>query len=75
MKEAARFCLDWLIEDEDGYLITAPSTSPENLFKTNNGPAGVGMASTMDMSRFGIYLQIVLKAPQYSGWMNRLPKN
>ncbi|MBT2757812.1 glycoside hydrolase family 95 protein [Mesobacillus foraminis] len=50
MKEAACFCLDWLIEDEDGYFITAPSTSPENLFKTDRGPAGVAIASTMDMS-------------------------
>ena len=50
MKEAARFCLDWLIEDKNGYLITSPSTSPENLFKTKSGAAGVGIASTMDMA-------------------------
>jgi alpha-L-fucosidase 2 len=51
MKEAARFCLDWLIEDKDGLLITAPSTSPENVFKYgNNKTAGVAIASTMDMS-------------------------
>ena len=29
MKGAADFCLDWLIEDESGFLITSPSTSPE----------------------------------------------
>ena len=28
MKGAAEFCLDWLVEDENGYLITSPSTSP-----------------------------------------------
>ena len=31
MKGAARFCLDWLVE-KDGMLVTAPSTSPENVY-------------------------------------------
>ena len=34
MKEAGFFCLDWLVEDKDGMLVTAPSTSPENEFIT-----------------------------------------
>jgi alpha-L-fucosidase 2 len=51
MKSAALFCLDWLIEDKDGYLVTAPSTSPENTFRyDSNKTAGVAVASTMDMS-------------------------
>ncbi|WP_145051752.1 glycosyl hydrolase family 95 catalytic domain-containing protein [Paenibacillus xylanexedens] len=51
MKEAALFCLDWLIEGPGGYLVTAPSTSPENKFLTEEGDArSVSMASTMDMS-------------------------
>ncbi|HZG87935.1 glycoside hydrolase family 95 protein [Paenibacillus sp.] len=50
MKEAALFCLDWLYEDEDGYLVTAPSTSPEHKFRTGAGLAAVGKASTMDMA-------------------------
>jgi alpha-L-fucosidase 2 len=50
MKGAAEFCLDWLIEDGQGQLVTAPSTSPENKFHTPDGQiAGVSMASTMDM--------------------------
>jgi alpha-L-fucosidase 2 len=50
MRGAAEFCLDWLIE-EQGYLVTAPSTSPENTFTTPDGQtAGVSMASTMDMA-------------------------
>jgi alpha-L-fucosidase 2 len=32
MEAAARFFLDFLVEDEEGYLSTAPSTSPENSF-------------------------------------------
>jgi alpha-L-fucosidase 2 len=51
MKEAALFTLDWLVEDKDGYLVTAPSTSPENKFKDpKGGEAAVSVATTMDMS-------------------------
>ncbi|MCX6048080.1 MAG: glycoside hydrolase family 95 protein, partial [Chloroflexi bacterium] len=51
MKSAAEFCLDWLIEDGKGHLVTAPSTSPENKFTTPDGQqAAVSMASTMDMA-------------------------
>ena len=32
MKDAAAFFLDFMIENEDGQLITSPSTSPENRF-------------------------------------------
>ena len=32
LKGAAQFALDFLIEDEQGRLITAPSTSPENTY-------------------------------------------
>jgi len=50
MKEAALFCMDWLCEDEDGRLISSPSTSPEHKFRTSEGVAGVSTASAMDMS-------------------------
>lgn len=51
MKGAAAFCLDWLVEDKDGYLIMVPSTSPENDFKYGDGKrSGIGVATTMDMS-------------------------
>lgn len=50
MKGAAIFCEDWLVEDKNGYLVTAPSTSPENVFITEKGEKGsVSIASTMDM--------------------------
>ena len=42
MKEAAHFTFDWLVEDKDGYLVTAPSTSPENKFKDSDGKPAVG---------------------------------
>ncbi|MBW7461902.1 glycoside hydrolase family 95 protein, partial [Paenibacillus sepulcri] len=51
LKEAAHFYLDWLIEDEQGNLVTAPSTSPEHKFVAPDGSlAGVSRASTMDMA-------------------------
>ncbi|KEO71785.1 glycoside hydrolase family 95 protein [Anditalea andensis] len=49
MKGAAEFCLDWLIEKE-GQLLTAPSTSPENVYIHPKGYQGtVTIASAMDM--------------------------
>jgi len=51
MKEAALFCLDWLVEDADGRLVTSPSTSPENTFLSPEGAeSAVSPGSTMDMS-------------------------
>lgn len=51
MKEAAIFCLDWLVTDKNGYLITAPSVSPENNFIDDHGDKrSVSVATTMDMS-------------------------
>ncbi|EKN65268.1 alpha-L-fucosidase [Neobacillus bataviensis LMG 21833] len=50
MKGAAQFCLEWLVEDENGYLITSPSTSPEHHFYTEDGQLGsVTKGSTMDL--------------------------
>lgn len=56
MKGAAEFMLQWLQEDpESGYLVTNPSSSPENNFKyiDRDGKEQVGViakATTMDMS-------------------------
>ena len=42
MKGAAEFCLAWLIDNpkHPGELITAPSTSPENEYRTGDGYVG-----------------------------------
>jgi alpha-L-fucosidase 2 len=51
MKGAAQFMLHWLITDPaNGYLVTNPSTSPENTMKIKGKEYQVGMATTMDMS-------------------------
>ena len=51
MKGSAEFFLDMLITDpKTGWLVTAPSNSPENTFKTADGQvARVCMGPTMDM--------------------------
>jgi alpha-L-fucosidase 2 len=51
MKGAAQFMLHWLITDPaSGYLVTNPSTSPENTMKIKGKEYQVSMATTMDMS-------------------------
>jgi alpha-L-fucosidase 2 len=51
MKGAAQFMLHWLIKDPvSGYLVTNPSSSPENSIKIKGKEYTVTMASTMDMS-------------------------
>jgi alpha-L-fucosidase 2 len=51
MRSAAEFCLDWLIDDGKGHLVTAPATSPEHKFLTADAKsAGISMATTMDMA-------------------------
>ena len=51
MKEAAQFFLDAMIEEpEHGWLVTAPTTSPENAFYVNDSTTvSVCMGSTMDV--------------------------
>ena len=51
MREAALFFLDAMIEEpEHGWLVTAPTTSPENAFYLNDStPVSVCMGSTMDV--------------------------
>jgi alpha-L-fucosidase 2 len=51
MKDSARFYLDFLVaEPKHGWLVTAPSNSPENSFITADGQKGqVCMGPSMDM--------------------------
>jgi len=50
MKGASQFLLGWLIEGPDGYLVTNPSSSPENVFKIDGKEYQLSMATTMDMT-------------------------
>jgi alpha-L-fucosidase 2 len=68
MREAALFCLDWLIEDGKGYLVTSPSTSPENQFLTAEGvPCSVSAGSTMDMAIIRDLFHNCIEASQLLG--------
>ena len=50
MKGAGRFMLDWLVPNKDGWLVTAPSMSPENDFiYADKKVADISIATTMDM--------------------------
>jgi alpha-L-fucosidase 2 len=54
MKGAAEFCLDWLIENQDGRLTTCPSESTENDFTAPGGrTAYTSDGCTMDMALIG----------------------
>ena len=51
MKGSAQFMQHWLIKDPaSGWLVTNPSTSPENTIKMKGKEYQLTMASTMDMS-------------------------
>ena len=51
MAGAAEFCLDWLVDDGRGHLVTAPSTSPEHKFVLPDGRrAAVTYAASMDLA-------------------------
>ena len=51
LKDCALFQKAWLFE-KDGYLVTCPSTSPENMFKdpATGDPVSCNVASIMDIS-------------------------
>jgi len=56
LKEASEFLLDFLVEDEQGRLVTNPSHSPENAFLDEKGNEGVlCVGATMD---FGIIREL-----------------
>ena len=51
IKGAAQFCLEWLVEDKHGHLITSPSTSPENRYVTPDGYKGATLyGATADLA-------------------------
>ena len=61
MKGAAEFCLSFLLPDSAGRLITSPSTSPENNFKTPSGYIGSTFyGGTADMAMIReLFLDII----------------
>jgi alpha-L-fucosidase 2 len=65
MKEAAEFCMDWLVVNpKTGYLVSGPSISPENRFKIpgGDGTASMVMGPTMDHMIIRDLLQNTIQA-------------
>lgn len=68
MKEAAEFFLDYLIDDGKGHLITGPSISPENRYRTADGQIGkISMAPAMDNEILHALLSRVIEASRILG--------
>lgn len=59
--DAARFVLDRLSSDGE-HLVTSPSTSPENLFQTPEGPAATDVSTAMDTTLARELFEFVLEA-------------
>ncbi|WP_276483344.1 glycoside hydrolase family 95 protein [Paraflavitalea pollutisoli] len=63
MKGATQFMLHWLVQDSSTtYLLTNPSTSPENTIKLNGKEYQVALGSTMDMSLLRELFTAVVRA-------------
>ncbi len=61
--EAAEFFTDYLFENEKGQLVTGPSVSPENTYRTKNGEEGsLCLAPSMDIQIITVLFQDVIKA-------------
>lgn len=65
MKGASEFCMEWLVEDDNGYLITSPSTSPENFYRTPEGYVGATLyGATSDLAMIRELFTQTMKASQ-----------
>ncbi len=67
MESAARFCLDMLVEDKDGYLIFAPSTSPENEYMVGKEECSVSETTYMTMGIIRDLFENILKSAEILG--------
>ena len=74
MHEVAQFYSDWIIEDpRDGYLVSAPSTSPENIFLMEGSrQAATVMGSAMDQQIIHELFTNYLSACEWLGVENDL---
>jgi hypothetical protein len=67
LRGCAEFCLDWLVDGEDGWLDTIPSTSPENLFLVNGRPESLSHSTAMDMALIRAVFTRTLRAAEILG--------
>jgi alpha-L-fucosidase 2 len=64
LKGAARFLLDYLREDKDGYLVIVPSTSPENQYihPETGEPVRITRGSTYHMTLVRVVFDAVISS-------------
>ncbi|MDE5853656.1 MAG: glycoside hydrolase family 95 protein [Ruminococcus sp.] len=63
LKESAEFFLNYLIEDNEGRLVTCPSVSPENTYLTDKGVKGcLCIGPSMDSQIITVLFNDVIKA-------------
>lgn len=86
MREAALFFVDYLMENEKGELVTCPSVSPENTYRTKSGETGsLCMGAAMDSEIITVLFQDVIEssrilqrdeafAQELSDLLKKLPK-
>jgi hypothetical protein len=68
LKGACEFCLDYLVDDGKGHLVTSPSTSPENRFELPDGKSyAVSQGSTVDMALIRELFQNTIEASKTLG--------
>jgi alpha-L-fucosidase 2 len=68
MKEAAQFLLDYMVDDGHGHLVTGPSLSPENSYRTAGGTVGrLAMGPYMDTEIAYALFSRLLDAEQILG--------
>ena len=80
MKGAAQFLLQWMIEDpKTRFLVTNPSTSPENTIKIQGKEYQLSKASTMDMSIIRELFSALIKTTRIlnidPGFQNQLTRS
>jgi len=63
LKGAAEFILDYLVEDQDGYVVVVPSTSPENTYihPKLNKPVRITRGSTYHTSIVRVVFEAVVQ--------------
>lgn len=66
LKGAAEFMLDYIVEDQDGYLVVVPSTSPENAYihPELNKPVRITRGSTYHTSIVRVVFEAVVQGSQ-----------
>lgn len=65
MAGSARFCLEWLTEDKNGFLIPSPSVSPENKYISGDGYKGYTLyGATGDVSMIRECFDKTIKASE-----------